>query len=73
MSKTISDLQGLAINNKVAITINFDDDKATTVSGRLSGIQTLPSSGQVGLCLKGLTQWIWIEDNMTVTWISEDN
>lgn len=73
MGKTLADVKGINIDDKVAITINFTEGKSTTISGTLAGIQTLPTSGQVGLCVRGLVGWIWIEDNMVVTWVSEDN
>ena len=68
MMKKITDLKGLSVGDKVAISINLKDSKATHVSGVLSGIQVL-ESGQVGLTVQGLTQWIWLEDNMAVTWV----
>jgi hypothetical protein len=63
----ISDLKGLTVGNNIAIVIRNDKLKSTSVSGVLSGIQVL-DSGSVGVTLHGLTQWIWLEKNMTVTW-----
>ena len=63
----ISDLKGLTIGDNVAIVIHNDKIKSTSVSGVLSGIQVL-ESGAVGVTLHGLTQWVWLEKNMTVTW-----
>ena len=68
MSKTIHDVQGINIGNKVAITIRNEDNTTSTVTGILVGIQGIGEAGYLGLQIKGLTQWIWIEDNMTVTW-----
>lgn len=65
----ISDLKGLTIGDNVAIVIRNDKIKSTSVSGVLSGIQVLESGG-VGVTLHGLTQWVWLEKNMTVTWSS---
>jgi hypothetical protein len=63
----ISDLKGLTVGNKIAIVIHNDKRKSTEVSGICSGVQVL-DSGSVGVTLHGLTQWIWLENNMTVTW-----
>jgi hypothetical protein len=63
----ITDISGIKIGDKVAIMIHNDKEKSTSVTGVLSGIQVLPSDS-VGLCIHGLTQWIWLEKNMTVTW-----
>ena len=65
----ISDLKGLTIGDNVAIVIRNDKIKSTSVSGVLSGIQVL-ESGVVGVTLHGLTHWVWLEKNMTVTWSS---
>lgn len=67
--KKITDLKGLSVGDKVAVSIHNDDKKTTHVSGVLSGIQVL-ASGSVGLTVQGLGQWIWLEDNMTVTWVA---
>lgn len=72
MSKTIHDVKGINIGNKIAITISNEDKTVTTVSGVLTGIQGIGESGYLGLQVKGLSQWIWIEDNMVVTWISDN-
>lgn len=69
MMKKITDLKGLSVGDKVAISIHNKDNKSTHVSGILSGLQVL-ESGQVGLTVQGLGQWIWLEDNMTVTWVA---
>ncbi len=63
----ISDLKGLTVGNKIAIVVRNDKVKSTEVSGILSGIQVL-DSGSVGVTLYGLSQWVWLEKNMTVTW-----
>lgn len=65
--KKITDLKGLSVGDKVAISIHNSDKKSTHVTGVLSGIQVL-DTGSVGLTVQGLSQWIWLEDNMTVTW-----
>ena len=72
MSKTISDLKGLNVGDKVAITISNEND-ATTITGKLAGIQGLGERELAGLTIKGIPNWIWIEDNMVVTWIKADN
>jgi hypothetical protein len=63
----ISDVKGLTVGNKVAIVIRNQSSKNTEVSGICSGVQVL-DSGSVGITLYGLTQWIWLEKNMSVTW-----
>ena len=63
----ISDLKGLTVGDNIAIVIRNDKRKSTTVSGVLSGIQVL-DTGSVGVTLHGLSQWIWLENNMAVTW-----
>ena len=63
----ITDLKGLTVGNKVAVIIRTATKKTTAVSGILSGIQVL-DSGSVGITVEGLSQWIWLESNMTVTW-----
>jgi hypothetical protein len=65
--KKISDLKGLSVGNKVAVVIRNDKASISSVSGILSGIQVL-STGSVGITVHGLGQWIWLEDDMTVTW-----
>ena len=65
----ISDLKGLTVGDNIAIVIRNDKMKSTLVLGVLSGIQVL-ESGAVGVTLHGLTQWVWLERNMTVTWSS---
>jgi hypothetical protein len=72
VSKTISDLKGLNVGDKVAITISNEND-ATTITGKLAGIQGLGERELAGLTIKGIPNWIWIEDNMVVTWIKADN
>ena len=66
--KKITDLKGLSVGDKVAISIHNSDKKTTHVTGVLSGMQVL-ETGSVGLTVQGLGQWIWLEDNMTVTWV----
>jgi len=63
----ISDLKGLTVGNKVAVVIRTATKKTTAVTGVLSGIQVL-DGGSVGITVEGLSQWIWLESNMTVTW-----
>lgn len=67
--KKITDLKGLSVGDKVAISIHNSDKKTTHVTGILSGLQVL-DNGSVGLTVQGLGQWIWLEDNMTVTWVA---
>jgi len=66
--KKITDLKGLSVGDMVAISIHNSDKKTTHVTGVLSGIQVL-ETGSVGLTVQGLNQWMWLEDNMTVTWV----
>jgi hypothetical protein len=63
----ITDLKGLTVGNRIAVTIRTATKKTTAVTGVLSGIQVL-DSGSVGVTIEGLAQWIWLESNMTVTW-----
>jgi len=72
VSKTISDLKGLNVGDKVAITIS-DENDVTVITGKLAGIQGLGERELAGLTVKGIPNWIWIEDNMVVTWIKADN
>ncbi|NBW16429.1 MAG: hypothetical protein EBR82_51455 [Caulobacteraceae bacterium] len=72
MSKTIHDIKGLAIGDKVAITISNPNDTTTCISGICTGIQALGEKENAGLTIKGIPNWIWIEDNMVVTWISDN-
>jgi len=72
MSKTIHDLKGLTIGDKIAIVIN-NDEATATITGTLSGIQGIGEKDIAGLTIKGIPNWIWIEDNMTVTWAKADN
>lgn len=66
--KTISDIKGLGIGDKAAVVIQNKGKKSTEVSGIVSGLTVL-DSGQAGITFTGLTQWIWLDDNMTVTWV----
>jgi len=68
MSKTIHDIKGLAIGDKVAIVISNGDSPATSISGICTGIQALGDKENAGITIKGIPNWLWIEDNMVVTW-----
>jgi hypothetical protein len=67
--KKITDLKGLSVGDKVAVSIHGSGKSTTHITGVLSGIQVL-GTGSVGLTVHGLGQWIWLEDNMTVTWVA---
>jgi hypothetical protein len=63
----ITNLPGLTVGDNVAIVIPTTQNKNTTLSGVLSGITVL-ESGNVGLTLFGLGQWIWLEEGYSVTY-----
>jgi multidrug resistance efflux pump len=63
----ITDVSGIKIGDKVAITISNDKARSASISGELAGIQTY-AGDKVALLVLGLGQWIYLESNMTVTW-----
>lgn len=63
----LSDLPGIKIGDKVAITIKTDKKKSTTVVGVLVGINNY-FEDKVALQLAGLQQWIYLEDGFSVSW-----
>jgi ABC-type protease/lipase transport system fused ATPase/permease subunit len=63
----ITNLPGLTVGDDVAIVIPTTQGKNTTIAGVLSGITVL-ESGNVGLTVFGLDQWIWLEEKYSVTW-----
>lgn len=68
MSKTIHDIKGLTIGNKIAIVIHNPDGNNTEISGICTGIQSIGEHETAGITIKGIPNWLWIEDNMSVTW-----
>ena len=72
MSKTIHDIKGLAIGDKVAIVIINGDSPSTSISGICTGIQALGDKENAGITIKGIPNWLWIEDNMSVAWGKAD-
>jgi hypothetical protein len=64
-------LRGLKVGDKVAITINRSENKNTYISGILKGINNW-SEDKVALQIADLPQWIYLEDNYTVTWSSNE-
>ena len=67
----LKDISGLKVGDKVAIVINKEDSKNTSVSGILTGISNW-TEDKVALQIADLPQWIYLEDNYTVTWISNE-
>ncbi|CAB5218506.1 hypothetical protein UFOVP219_26 [uncultured Caudovirales phage] len=65
----LKDLNGLKVGDKVAIVINHESGKNTSVSGVLTGISNW-SEDKVALQIRDLPQWIYLEDNYSVTWSS---
>jgi ABC-type protease/lipase transport system fused ATPase/permease subunit len=67
----LKDISGLKVGDKVAIVINRSGSKNTSVSGILTGISNW-SEDKVALQIADLPQWIYLEDNYAVTWISNE-
>ena len=67
----LKDISGIKVGDKVAIVINRSGSKNTSVSGILTGISNW-SEDKVALQIADLPQWIYIEDNYAVTWISNE-
>jgi len=65
----LKDLSNLKVGDKVAIVINNKPGENTSVSGFLTGINNW-SEDKVALQIRDLPFWIYLEDNFTVTWIS---
>jgi hypothetical protein len=65
----LKDISGLKVGDKVAIVINRTDRKATSIAGICTGIMNW-SDDQVALQILDLSQWIYLEDNYTVTWVA---
>lgn len=65
----LKDLSGLKVGDQVAIVINSESGKNTSVSGILTGISNW-TEDKVALQIRDLPQWIYLEDNYSVTWIS---
>jgi multidrug resistance efflux pump len=67
----LKDIAGLKVGDKVAIVINSTDKNNTSVSGVLTGISNW-TEDKVALQIRDLQQWIYLEDNCTVTWIGSN-
>jgi len=67
----LKDITGLKVGDKVAIVINNKPKENTSISGVLTGISNW-SEDKVALQIRDLPQWIYLEDNYTVTWISNE-
>jgi hypothetical protein len=65
----LKDISGLKVGDKIAIVINRTEDKNTYISGICTGINNW-NEDQVALQIADLPQWIYLENNYTVTWIS---
>jgi len=65
----LKDLSGLKVGDKVAIVINNEPGKSTSVSGVLTGISNW-SEDKVALQICVLPPWIYLEDTYSVTWSS---
>lgn len=63
---TMQSLAALKIGDTIAISMDNGEFEATSVHGVLSGIQEF-ESGSIGLTIRGLAQWIWLNEKMTVT------
>ena len=64
----LKDIQGLKVGDKVAIVINTTPKENTSITGILTGISNW-TEDKVALQVRDLPQWIYLEDNCTVTWI----
>jgi hypothetical protein len=60
-------ITGLKVGDKVAIVINRNDRKNTSISGVCTGISNW-AEDKVALQIADLPQWIYLEDNYVVTW-----
>ena len=67
----LKDLKGLKVGDKVAIVINNKPKENTSIYGILVGINNW-AEDKVALQIRDLPQWIYLEDNYTVTWISNE-
>ena len=67
----LKDIAGLKVGDKVAIVINATAKDNTSVSGVLTGISNW-TEDKVALQIRDLPQWIYLEDNCTVTWIGSN-
>jgi len=65
----LKDIAGLKVGDNIAIVINSNRSKNTSVSGICTGINNW-TEDKVALQIKDLDQWIYLEDNYTVTWVS---
>lgn len=65
----LKDLSNLKVGDKVAIVINNTPGKNTELAGVLTGINNW-SDDKVALQIRDLPFWIYLEDNFTVTWVS---
>jgi multidrug resistance efflux pump len=67
----LKDIRGLKVGDKVAIVINNKPKENTSISGILVGINNW-TEDKVALQIRDLPQWIYLEDNYTVTWSSNE-
>ena len=67
----LKDISGLKVGDKIAIVINKTADKNTYISGICTGINNW-TEDKVALQIADLPQWIYLEDNYTVTWSSNE-
>jgi len=67
----LKDISGLKVGDKIAIVINRTEDKNTYISGICTGINNW-NADKVALQIADLPQWIYLEDNYTVTWSSNE-
>jgi hypothetical protein len=63
----LKDISGLKVGDKIAIVINRQAGKSTSISGICTGINNW-TEDKVALQVADLQQWIYLEDNYVVTW-----
>jgi hypothetical protein len=63
----LQDIAGLKVGDKVAIVINRTGSKNTSITGICTGISNW-TEDKVALQIADLSQWIYLEDNYSVTW-----
>jgi hypothetical protein len=63
----LKDIAGLQVGDNVAIVINNERSKNTSVSGICVGINNW-TADKVALQIADLDHWIYLEDGYVVTW-----
>jgi hypothetical protein len=63
----LNDIAGLQVGDNVAIVINNNKSKNTSVAGICTGISNW-TEDKVALQIADLPQWIYLEDGYVVTW-----